>query len=189
MNPIHASLASKGLRFFPALSHPAFLAPRVHAALASAPGDPVLVAEIQDSDSDTASFFHAFDLDPIHGANCVIVEAIRGENRQFAACVALGADRIDFNGTVRAQLGARRVRMASPDIVKTLDMQPGGVTPFGLPIEWPVLVDIAVAQAAELIIGSGNRVSKLLTSGKVIAAIPNAEVLKLTREPRPKTGK
>lgn len=187
MNPMHAHLTSKGLRFLPALTHPALLAPRVHAALASVPGDLVLVAEIQDSESDTDSFFHAFDLDPIHGANCVIVEAIRGENRQFAACVALGSDRIDFNGTVRTQLGARKVRMASPDIGKTLDMQSGGVTPLGLPIEWPILVDIAVAQAAELIIGSGNRVSKLLTAGKVIAAIPNAEVLKLTLEPRTRT--
>ncbi len=56
-------------------------------------------------------------------------------------------------------------------------MEYGGITPLGLPPDWPVLLDPAVAAAPELVIGSGVRRSKLLVPGDVLAALPTAEVL------------
>jgi prolyl-tRNA editing enzyme YbaK/EbsC (Cys-tRNA(Pro) deacylase) len=56
-------------------------------------------------------------------------------------------------------------------------MEYGGITPIGLPDDWPVLVDAAVAAAPAVVIGSGVRHSKLALPGELAARLPNAEVL------------
>jgi prolyl-tRNA editing enzyme YbaK/EbsC (Cys-tRNA(Pro) deacylase) len=56
-------------------------------------------------------------------------------------------------------------------------MEYGGITPIGLPDDWPVLVDPAVAAAPAVVIGSGIRGSKLALPGALAARLPNAEVL------------
>jgi hypothetical protein len=52
-------------------------------------------------------------------------------------------------------------------------MEYGGITPIGLPADWPVLVDEAVAQAGPVVIGSGIRGSKLLLDGAELAKLPD----------------
>jgi prolyl-tRNA editing enzyme YbaK/EbsC (Cys-tRNA(Pro) deacylase) len=56
-------------------------------------------------------------------------------------------------------------------------MEYGGITPVGLPADWPVLLSPEVAAAPELVIGSGIRGSKLLVPGEVLAKLPGAEVV------------
>ena len=56
-------------------------------------------------------------------------------------------------------------------------MEYGGITPVGLPADWPVLVDEAVAKTASVVIGSGIRGSKLRLPGPLLAALPAAQVL------------
>ena len=56
-------------------------------------------------------------------------------------------------------------------------MEFGGITPVGLPADWPVLVDDAVAGAGLVVIGSGLRRSKLVLPGAALADLPGAEVL------------
>jgi prolyl-tRNA editing enzyme YbaK/EbsC (Cys-tRNA(Pro) deacylase) len=60
-------------------------------------------------------------------------------------------------------------------------MEYGGITPIGLPEEWPVLVDSAVVAAGEVVIGSGIRGSKLLVTGADLLTLPNAVELGLVR--------
>lgn len=48
-------------------------------------------------------------------------------------------------------------------------MEYGAITPIGLPTDWPILVDKAVAESDAVIIGSGIRTSKLALPGAVIA--------------------
>ena len=43
--------------------------------------------------------------------------------------------------------------------------------------DWPVLVDEAVAKTPSVVIGSGIRGSKLRLPGRLLAAIPSAQVL------------
>ena len=59
-------------------------------------------------------------------------------------------------------------------------MQQGGITPIGLPADWPVLVDAAVVDAGPVVIGAGIRGAKLLVDGAALAELPGAEVLDLT---------
>jgi prolyl-tRNA editing enzyme YbaK/EbsC (Cys-tRNA(Pro) deacylase) len=96
--------------------------------------------------------------------------------------MVLATQRADVNGVVRRRLGARKISFAPMDEATGLTgMEYGGITPLGLPQEWPVLVDEAVAAEAEVVVGSGVRRSKLLVPGKLLADLPGAEVLALTR--------
>jgi len=56
-------------------------------------------------------------------------------------------------------------------------MEYGGITPIGLPADWPVLVDSAVLQRDIAVIGSGLRRSKLALPGSALADLPSAEVI------------
>ena len=56
-------------------------------------------------------------------------------------------------------------------------MEYGGITPIGLPPEWPVLVDPRVTESATVIIGSGVRRSKILLPGPLFPQLPNVTLL------------
>jgi len=56
-------------------------------------------------------------------------------------------------------------------------MEYGAITPIGLPSDWPLLVDKTVVDAEYVIIGSGIRKSKLVLPGKLLARLPNVQVL------------
>jgi prolyl-tRNA editing enzyme YbaK/EbsC (Cys-tRNA(Pro) deacylase) len=169
------------LDFTPALDSPALLAAPTAAALESA-GAPdaadaagVLVAAIDSSLADTAAFCEHYEISMADGANCVIVQARRGERTWYAACMVRGSDRLDVNGAVRRHLGARKLSFAPMDDAVALSgMEYGGITPIGVSADWPILVDESVAGHDRLIVGSGIRGSKLLVSGAFLAGLPNA---------------
>jgi prolyl-tRNA editing enzyme YbaK/EbsC (Cys-tRNA(Pro) deacylase) len=169
------------LDFTPALDSPDLLAAPTAAALrstAAAASDDPLVAAIDPDLADTAAFCSHYEISMGDGANCVIVQARRGERTWYAACLVRGADRLDVNGAVRRHLGARKLSFAPMDDAVALSgMEYGGITPIGLPEDWPILVDESVAAHERLIIGSGIRGSKLLVTGALLAALPNAETL------------
>jgi hypothetical protein len=92
--------------------------------------------------------------------------------------VVLATTRADVNGLVRRHLDARKASFAPQDVaVANSGMAYGGITPVGLPVEWPVLVDAAVAAADLVVVGSGTRGSKLAVPGAVLAQLPGAVVL------------
>ncbi|WP_018657857.1 YbaK/EbsC family protein [Actinomadura flavalba] len=142
------------------------------------------VAEIDPDLADTAEFCARYDVPLEVSANCVVVAAKRGGETTFAACMVLATDRADVNGAIRRRLGARKVSFAPMDeATGRTGMEYGGITPVGLPADWPVLVDEAVAALPEAVVGGGVRGSKLLVPGAALAALPGAEVLALTRPP------
>ena len=53
----------------------------------------------------------------------------------------------------------------------------GGITPFGLPEGWRLLLDERVLDVEVAVVGSGVRRSKLLVAGRLLAEIPGAEVV------------
>ena len=56
-------------------------------------------------------------------------------------------------------------------------MEYGGITPVGLPSDWPILVDRAVTEQPWVLIGSGLRRSKLAVPGAALADLPGAQIL------------
>ena len=59
-------------------------------------------------------------------------------------------------------------------------MEFGGITPIGLPADWPVLVDSVVVAAGEVVIGGGIRGSMVLIVARDLVALPGATVHDLT---------
>jgi prolyl-tRNA editing enzyme YbaK/EbsC (Cys-tRNA(Pro) deacylase) len=163
----------------PALSSPELLAPPVDAALRSWPAaDEVQVAAIDPALADTAAFCAQYGVAPEESANCVVITARRGGESSFAACVVAATTRADVNGLVRRHLGVRKASFGPVDVVTELTgMEYGGITPIGLPIGWPILVDALVVKLGNVVVGSGIRGSKLWLPGRLLAELPGAEVL------------
>ena len=178
------------LKLEPALSRLDLLAAPVAAALEVVPvdapidGDQVLVAPIDPDLADTAAFCEAYGIGLDESANCVIVAGRRGDVTRYAACVVLATTRADVNGTVRRLLDARKASFAPmDDAVRLTGMEYGGITPIGLPKDWPVLVDSRVVAIPHVVIGSGVRHSKIAIAGPALGALPGAEVIEgLARE-------
>ncbi len=169
------------LELRPALSRPDLLAKPVAAALAQWPeavAAQVEVAEIDPQLADTAAFCEHYDVPLEESANCVVVAGKRGGDTRFAACLVTAVTRADVNNIVRRRLDVRKASFASmDDVLAATGMEYGGITPIGLPADWPVLVDSTVAKQPWVIVGSGIRGSKLLVPGRVLAALKTAEVI------------
>jgi prolyl-tRNA editing enzyme YbaK/EbsC (Cys-tRNA(Pro) deacylase) len=158
------------------------VAPPVASALSGwsgpVPVDEIGVAEIDPELADTAAFCKRYGVALEESANCVVVAARRGGDTRLAACVVLATTRADVNGLVRRHLEARRASFAPLDAaVAETGMEFGGITPIGLPSDWPLLIDAAVAASARVVVGSGLRRSKLTLPGKALTDLPNAVVL------------
>lgn len=167
------------LDFHPALSRPDLLAAPVVAALRDWPrAGEVRVAGIDPALADTAAFCERYGVPPEESANCVIIAARRGGETTHAACVVAATTRADVNGLVRRHLGARKASFGSVEAVTAATgMEYGGITPIGLPAQWPVLIDAAVAKLGSTVIGAGLRGAKLWLPGGLLAEIPGAEVI------------
>jgi len=163
----------------PAAEVPELLAAPVRDAL----GDLAAYATAIDPGlADTAAFCAEYDVPMAASANCVIVHGKRAGESTYAALMVLATDRADVNGVVRKHLGVRKISFAAQDdAVGSTGMEYGGITPIGLPAEWPVLVDEAVTRAGLVVIGSGIRGSKILLDGADLAKLPSATVLALAQ--------
>jgi prolyl-tRNA editing enzyme YbaK/EbsC (Cys-tRNA(Pro) deacylase) len=140
--------------------------------------DSVGVAEIDPTISETASTQAAFGLRPDMLANCVIVGGKREGSERLAACVVLATTRADVNGVVRRLLDVRKASFLPTErAVELTGMEYGGITPIGLPPDWPVLVDARVIGAGVVVIGSGVRRSKILVAGSLLGTLPAARVI------------
>jgi len=174
-------LATGTLIAQPALRHPELLAPPVAAALAhlgAAWAERVGVAAIDPALADTAEFCVRYGVSLEASANCVVIKGKRSGEMRFAACMVLATSRADVNGVVRRRLDVRAASIAPTDeAVEISGMEYGGITPIGLPADWPILIDAAVADAGEVVIGSGIRGSKLFLPGASLAELPNAAVI------------
>jgi prolyl-tRNA editing enzyme YbaK/EbsC (Cys-tRNA(Pro) deacylase) len=177
--PLPHDCAVGDLRLTAATDRPELLAAPVTEFLRGWPrAAEVLVAEIDPELADTAAFCARYDVAPEASANCVVIAARRGDVTRYAACVVLATTRADVNGVVRRLLDARKASFAAmEDAVTQTGMEYGGITPLGLPVDWPVLVDRAVADAGLVVVGSGVRRSKLALPGPALAEVPAAQVV------------
>lgn len=142
----------------------------------------VFVAQIDPELADTASFCEYYDISPTIGTNCLVFEAKRGDKTWYAACLILASDMADVNGAIRKQLDARKVSFAPKDVALSLtSMEYGGVTPIGLPKDWPLLIDESVTQHEIVIAGGGIRGSKLAIKTSCLKALPSAIIADITK--------
>jgi prolyl-tRNA editing enzyme YbaK/EbsC (Cys-tRNA(Pro) deacylase) len=163
----------------PALSRPDLLADPVVALLTGWPGAwQVAVAPIDPELADTAAFCARYDVGLDVSANCVVVAGRRGQQTRMAACLVLATTRADVNGVVRRRLDARKASFAPMDqAVEQTGMDYGGITPIGLPPDWPILIDAAVLATPLVVVGSGVRRSKIVLPGAALGDLPGADAV------------
>ena len=152
------------------------LAPVVRDALrANALASEVLVCDA--SLADTEAFCNHYGYSLADSANAILISSRSGDLKH-ALCVLLATTRLDTNKVARKKLGARRVSFADPAITRELTgMELGGVTPFGLPSNLPLWIDSQVMQRERVILGGGNRESKLVMPPEELLKLPGAEVV------------
>ncbi len=143
----------------------------------------VLPCDPQDADTAVFCERHGYPLED--SANCIVVKAKSGGER-FAACVLLATSRLDVNRVVRKRLGSRRISFAAPEETRALTgMEIGGVTPIGLAPGLPLWVDARVMARERVILGGGNRHSKVVVTPRIFERV-GAEVIEgLAREADP----
>lgn len=127
--------------------------------------------------ADTAEFCEHYGYPLEASANTIIVASKRPPG-QFVACLVLASTRLDVNGKVRELTGWKKASFARSDQTAELTgMTVGGVTPFALPAEIPLLVDRAVMDQPWVIVGAGSRSAKLKVEASALGKIDGVEVV------------
>lgn len=140
----------------------------------------ITVFRVPDDASDTAACSERFGIDLEDCANTIVVRYKKDGGEQYAAVVTLASKRLDVNGAVKRALGAQRISFASREVAtEHSGMEYGGITAFGVPASWLVLVEAAVMERARVVMGAGVREAKLLLSPQRLLALPNATVAAL----------
>ena len=125
--------------------------------------------------ADTAAYCEHYHLPPGEGANTILV-ATKTDPARYAACIVLPTTKLDVNKCVRRLMDGRRLSFASAEQTLALTgMQIGGVVAIGLPEEVPVFIDDAVFALPEVLLGGGNRSSKLLLDPQELLKMPQAQ--------------
>jgi prolyl-tRNA editing enzyme YbaK/EbsC (Cys-tRNA(Pro) deacylase) len=140
--------------------------------------DGVQATAIDPDLADTAAFCERYQVAPEASANCVVVAGKRGGETRYAAAMVLAVHRVDVNGALRRALDVRKASFAAmADAVAATGMEYGGITPLGLPTDWPIYLSEQVVSAGPVVIGSGLRRSKLRLDGRLLAELPGAELV------------
>jgi prolyl-tRNA editing enzyme YbaK/EbsC (Cys-tRNA(Pro) deacylase) len=135
------------------------------------------VMECDPALADTAAFVEAYGVPLDQSANTILV-ASKGAEPTYVACVLLATTSLDVNNVVRREMGVRKASFARAEPVRELTrMEIGGVTPFGLPENVPVLVDARVMRPAWIILGGGNRSSKLRIAPDALRSIARLRIV------------
>lgn len=156
------------------------LDPRVLAVLKET-GVPYEVISCDPELADTAKFVLAYGYSLEDSANAIVVIG-KSDPPQYVACVVLATTRLDVNRAVKRKLGVRASFAPADDVARVTGMTLGGVTPIGI-TEIPIWVDARVMSRERIIVGGGNRSSKILTSPSIFRALHNAEIVEGLAEP------
>jgi prolyl-tRNA editing enzyme YbaK/EbsC (Cys-tRNA(Pro) deacylase) len=125
--------------------------------------------------ADTANFVQAYGYSLEDSANTIVVIG-KSDPSRYAACVVLANTRLDVNRAVKQKIGARASFASGEDVERMTGMKIGGVTPIGI-TDIPIWVDARVMTREKIILGGGNRSSKILTPPSIFLALPNVEVV------------
>lgn len=138
--------------------------------------------------AETAAFCAAYDCRLEDAVNAILVRS-KDRPPRYALCLVLATDRLDLSGRLRGLLGERRVSLARPEEAEELTgMEIGGIAPFGIPEDLPVLVDPAVLDRPWLVFGGGGKDLKVLGPPALVEAVPQVESVEGLAAPRRLAG-
>lgn len=136
-----------------------------------------------DSLADTAAFCAHYKVPPAHSVNAILVRS-KTQPEEMALCMVPATHRLDVNKVVRKRLGAKKASFAPPEDTRAITgMEIGGVTPIGLPSGIRVWVESSVMALDYIILGGGNRTSKLKVSPAIFDMLPDCEIVEELAKP------
>jgi prolyl-tRNA editing enzyme YbaK/EbsC (Cys-tRNA(Pro) deacylase) len=139
-----------------------------------------LTYKVMDCDpalADTAAFCEHYGFELEQSANAIVVVG-KADPLKFACCIVLATTKLDVNKAVCRQMGVKRASFAAAaQTAELTGMEIGGVTAFGLPPDMPVYVDAAVLGQTEVVMGGGNRSSKVLLDPGELRKLPRVQVI------------
>lgn len=141
------------------------------------------VFECEEELADTAVFceHYKFSLDVTGNT---IIAASKNDPVKYACGVILATTKLDVNKRVCGLLGVKRASFASGEqTLELTGMQIGGVTPFGLP-DIPIYLDSRLMECEELVLGGGNRTTKIILTPSELKKLPKSEVVEGLALPR-----
>jgi prolyl-tRNA editing enzyme YbaK/EbsC (Cys-tRNA(Pro) deacylase) len=157
------------------MSDASILDPRVAAALTRF----AMQYEVLQCDpalADTAEFCAHYGISADDACNAIVV-ALKTTPRQFAGCLVRADSKLDVNRKVATALSFKRLSFASAEETAELSgMMIGGVTVVGLPDDVPILIDSRVLERPAVILGGGNRSSKIRLDPNELLKMPNVRV-------------
>lgn len=158
------------------MTDPAILDPRVREALQTHGITSFQVLACDPELADTAAFCEHYGISPEEACNAIVV-VLKGEPRRYVACLVTADSRLDVNHKVSKVVGVRRLSFAGSEETSALTgMLIGGVTVLGLPADMPVLIDSNVMTRDTVIVGGGNRSSKVRLSPSELLKLPAARI-------------
>ena len=138
----------------------------------------IFVAEIDPEYMDGVKLCEYYNIDIKTGANCLICECKRGDNKSYVALLVPTGYRYNMSSTVRKYTNSRMVSVAPLEyVLEKTKMEYGSINPIGLPNEWKVFIDPKVMEVDRIICGSGRKESKLSLPSKYLLKLNNAEIL------------
>ena len=140
-----------------------------------------------DEESDTDLWCPKYGIPFEITGNVVVVYTHKNRKAppDFAAAFVTADTLADLNGVVKHTLEVSKVSFAPIDAaVEATGMESGGMSPIGLPSDWPLLVDQHILSIPKLYLGSGVRPSKLVVDGSIFADIPGVQFVSALRRPR-----
>ncbi len=127
--------------------------------------------------ADTAAFCAHYGYAMQDAANTIVVTSKKVDPPLRAVCVVLATTRLDVNRTVRERLGVRRASFADAAATAEITgMLVGGVTAPGIE-GLPLWIDRGVLDRTRIVMGGGNRSSKLVLDPRELLGLPGAEVV------------
>lgn len=134
--------------------------------------------------ADTAAFCEHYGFAPEQAANAIIV-ASKTDPPKYACCVVLATTKLDVNKKVCQLMNVKKASFATAEQTLSLTgMQIGGVTPFGLSSSIPIYIDSAILNNQEVVMGGGNRSTKLLFDPKELYKLPDLQIVESLAVPR-----
>lgn len=128
--------------------------------------------------ADTTAFCEHYGFKLDQSANTIVVASRKVEPVQYAACVVLAATRLDVNKKVCRLMEIKRASFADGETTKELTgMMIGGVTAIGI-TDMPIYIDSGVMEQTEVIMGGGNRSSKVLLDPAELTKLPNVQIIR-----------
>lgn len=134
--------------------------------------------------ADTAAFCYHYGFSLEQSANTILVASRKVEPIRYAVCIVLATTKLDVNKKVCELLGVKKASFADAESTKELTgMEIGGVVAIGLE-NLPTYIDSAVLEQAAVVMGGGNRSSKLVLDPKYLQKLPRIAVVKGLAKPK-----